>query len=68
MDGKTTITLEQWLRFPGPSKYRPILDHAPAVGIHDVRAIDQDRTWLWALSDYHVSSVVAGVIWLTPKS
>jgi hypothetical protein len=67
MDGRTTITLAEWLKWPGPSTYAPILAHPPSVGIHDVRAIDADRTWLWALSDYRVTSVSGGVIWLMPK-
>jgi hypothetical protein len=68
MDGKTTVTLNHWLNWPGPDRYRPIMDHAPAIGIHDVPAIAHDRTWLWALTDYRVSSVSGGVIWLIPRS
>jgi hypothetical protein len=61
------MTLKQWLKNPGASDYTPILSHAPSVGIHDTRAIDQVRTYLWGLSDYWVSSVTGGVIWLMPK-
>ncbi len=59
-------TLEQWLKNPGA--YQPITTHAPAIGIHDVRSIEHVRTYLWDLSDYHVSSVSGGVIWLVPKA
>ncbi len=58
-------TLEQWLKNTGA--YKPITVHAPAIGIHDVRSIDHFRTYLWDLSDYYVSSVSGGVIWLVPK-
>lgn len=61
------MTLEQWLKNPGADKLRPIIDHAPSIGIHDTRAIEHVRTYLWDLSDYRVSSVQAGVVWLTPK-
>jgi hypothetical protein len=65
MDGKTFITLAQWL---GRSrKYKPLNGVGGSIGIHDTRDIEQDRTWLWALSDYRVNSVTAGVIWLAPK-
>ncbi len=69
MDGQTTVTLAQWQAWPGPAKHRLIDDpqYAPRVGVHDVRAIDQDRTWLWALSDYRVQTITGGVIWLVPK-
>lgn len=67
MDGTVTITLAEWLKWPGPSKHTPVIDHPPSIGIHDTRDIDQDRTWLFALSDYPVSSVSGGVIWLLPR-
>lgn len=46
----------------------PISDsrHAPAIGIAD--RIDSRRPQLWALSDYRVTSVSGGTIWLMPKS
>jgi len=61
------MRLEQWLKNPGADQHEPILDHAPSIGIHDTRAIEHVRTYLWDLDDYHVSSVQAGVIWLVPR-
>ena len=60
-------TLDQWLKMPGADKYNPIRVHHPMIGVHDVSAIDHIRTYLWDLSDYYVTSVQAGVIWLQPK-
>ena len=60
-------TLANWLTFPGADKYAPIMAHDPLVGIHDVWAIDHVRTYLWDLSDYVVTAVQAGVIWLAPR-
>ena len=60
-------TLSCWLRNLGANSYRPIMDHAPRVGIHDIDAIRHVRTYLWDLSDYHVECVQAGVIWLAPR-
>lgn len=67
MDGQTFITLAQWLK---NTRAVPVSDsrHLPAIGIRDDRTIDHDRTWLWALSDYRVTSVSGGTIWLMPKS
>ena len=61
-------TLDQWLKQPGADQYRPITSHSPSIGIHDVRAIEHVRTYLWDLADYYVSSVQAGVIWLMPRT
>mgnify|MGYP001606331381 CR=1 FL=1 len=61
------MKLAQWLKQPGPDRYQPITAHSPSVGIHDVRAIEHSRTYLWGLDDYFVSSVSGGVIWLVPK-
>ena len=36
------------------------------TGVHDTRAIEHVRTYLWDLEDYRVASVQAGVIWLVP--
>lgn len=63
----TQLTLEQWLRQPGPDKMQEIVAHTPAIGIHDGGAIAHQRTELWNLSDYYVSTVTGGVIWLCPK-
>lgn len=60
-------TLKQWLRQPGADQHSPITSHSPSIGIHDVRAIDQVRTYLWDLADYYVQSVQGGVIWLGPR-
>ena len=60
-------TLAIWLKNPGADAYTPIMDHAPCIGIHDSRAIEHVRTYLWDLADYRVSSVQAGVIWLLPR-
>jgi hypothetical protein len=42
----------------------------PATGAYvvpDCDAIRQIRTYLWNLSDYRVSSVTGGSIWLIPR-
>lgn len=67
MDGKTAITLAEWLRWPGPSRHTTLSQSGGIIGIHDVRDIDHDRAWLWALLDYRVTSVSADVIWLAPR-
>jgi hypothetical protein len=59
-------TLEQWINGWQP-KYRPIVRETGAIGIHDTPDIDHGRTWLFGLSDYVVSSVSGGVIWLVPR-
>ncbi len=61
------MTLDKWLKQPGADKYEPFRANAGYVGIADVPAIGHVRTYLWDLSDYRVSSVQAGVIWLVPK-
>lgn len=63
------MTLKQWLLQTGANKYFPLRSHAPSVGIHDTAALDANgvRSQLWGLSDYRVSTVQAGVIWLAPK-
>ena len=65
----TNVTLSQWLKQPGADQHEAIRlpKLAPAVGIHDSQAIAHVRTYLWALTDYHVESVQAGVIWLRPR-
>ena len=63
-----TFTLAQWLRNPGADTYAT--DYAtnpPRVAIHDSRAIEHIRTYLWDLADYRVECVQAGVIWLAPR-
>lgn len=62
----TKNTLEKWFKALGAG-VSPIMTHAPCVGIHDTRAIEKVRTYLWDLCDYYVSSVAAGVIWLLPR-
>ncbi len=62
------MKLDQWLKNPGADKYAPIIKANGCVGIHDVGPIEQVRTYLWDLSDYFVSSVSGGVIWLVPKA
>lgn len=64
MDGKTWMSLSQWLQ---RRKYRPILTVDGLIGIHDTADIAHDRTWLFALWDYRVSSCQAGVIWLISR-
>lgn len=59
--------LADWLKNPGANAHTPIMEFAPRVGIHDSRAIEHIRTYLWDLADYRVESVQAGVIWLAPK-
>ena len=59
------MTLAQWLKGIGSNAYSPIVT-GPGVGIHDTSHIEHTRTYLWDLSDYYVSSVQAGVIWLLP--
>lgn len=51
MNKRYTLTLEQWLKNPGADTYTPILDHSPSIGIHDTRAIEHVRTYLWDLVD-----------------
>ena len=58
-------TLEQWLKSTDANV--PITEHAPRVGIHDSRAIEHVRAYLWDLADYRVDVVQAGVIWLVPR-
>jgi hypothetical protein len=57
-------TLREWLR--AWTTVRPIISHIPLVGIHDVKAIEHGRTWLFDLQDYRVQSISGGVIWLAP--
>lgn len=61
------MTLAQWLKGIGSNAYAPIVT-GPGVGIHDTPHIAYTRTYLWDLSDYYVSSVQAGVIWLLPRT
>ena len=60
-------TLAKWFGNPGARDYTPITDHAPRIGIHDSKAIEHVRTYLWDLADYRVDTVQAGVIWLAPR-
>jgi len=62
----TRQTLSEWHKSAGPKAERLIESHLPSIGVHDTRNIDHVRTFLWALSDYHVSTVSGGVIWLVP--
>lgn len=41
--------------------------HGGAYVVPDVRAIEHARTLLWNLSDYVVTSVQGGSIWLMPR-
>jgi hypothetical protein len=67
LDGSMEHTLDQWLKQPGADAHKPIRHLADRVGIHDSRAIEHVRTYLWDLSDYRVDCVQAGVIWLVPR-
>ena len=60
-------TLSQWLKQPGADAHKAITDVAGRVGIHDSRAIEHVRTYLWDLADYRVEAVQAGVVWLMPR-
>ena len=60
-------TLAQWLKQPGTDQHEAIRNVPGRVGIHDSRAIEHVRTYLWDLADYRVEAVQAGVIWLMPR-
>ena len=65
-NARYTQTFDEWLT---GADTVPIRDHAPVrIGIHDTRAIEHVRTWLWDLADYRVDTVQAGVIWLTLRA
>jgi hypothetical protein len=59
-------TLAEWVNGWQP-RYRPIVRETGAIGIHDTADIDRSRVWLFSLSDYVVSSITGGVIWLVPR-
>jgi hypothetical protein len=59
------LTLEEWA-----SRYNRFIERAyckPAMIVHDDR-FDESRRELFHLSDYLVSSVCAGTIYLIPRS
>jgi hypothetical protein len=57
-------TLEQWIA----NNPRAIVHRrGNAVGVVDSRDIEQNRTWLYGLSDYVVSSLSGGTHWLIPR-
>jgi hypothetical protein len=60
------MTLQQWADGIGMHGV-PVGVQGAARYIHDTRAIEHDRTWLWDLEDYQVSSVAGGVIWLVSR-
>lgn len=62
------MTLQEWLDLDG-QPYRRVDDpakHAPAACIPDGSNL-VDRWGLWHLTDYRVTSVTGGAIWLMPR-
>jgi hypothetical protein len=60
------MTLEQWrnsYETHSTGRFHP----KGAYVRPDSSDIEHGRTWLWALSDYLVSSVTGGSIWLVPR-
>jgi hypothetical protein len=58
------MTLAQWARGNGATVHT----HGNAVWVVDDRRIEHARTQLWDLTDYVVSSVSGGSVWLVPRA
>lgn len=59
------MTLTEWAK--KPEVKHKLVYAGLEMGVHDVNSIQPIRYELWNLTDYFVSAVQAGMIWLVPK-
>lgn len=66
LEERENMTLAEWSKSAGVTPIIPKQFNSRVIP--DTKQIADVRTWLWDLSDYVVSSVSGGSIWLMPRN